>query len=39
MEINGKTIEVKRIAYCAGMDPGDFKAASSVAEVQPASTS
>jgi prephenate dehydratase len=32
MEINGKTIEVKRIAYCAGMDPEDFKAASSVAE-------
>lgn len=32
MEINGKTIEVKRIAYCAGMDPEDFKATSSVAE-------
>ena len=32
MEINGKTIEVKRIAYCAGMDPEDYKAASSVAD-------
>ena len=32
MIINGKTIDVKRIAYCAGMDPEDYKAASSVAE-------
>ena len=32
MEINGNNIGIKRIAYCAGMDPEDYKAASTVAE-------
>ena len=27
MEINGNKIGIKRIAYCAGMDPEDYKAA------------
>ncbi len=32
MLINGTNIDIKRIAYCAGMDPEDYKAASTVAE-------
>ena len=32
MDIKGNNISIKRIAYCAGMDPEDYKAASSVAD-------
>jgi prephenate dehydratase len=32
MVINGKKIDVKRIAYCAGMDPEDFKAAGTISD-------
>ena len=32
MDINGNNVGIKRIAYCAGMDPEDYKAASTVAE-------
>ena len=32
MEIKGSKIEIKRIAVCSGMDPEDYKAASSVAD-------
>ena len=32
MEIKGNNTNIKRIAYCAGMDPEDYKAASSVAD-------
>ncbi len=32
MDIYGNKIDVKRIAYCAGMDPEDYKAAGTVAD-------
>ena len=32
MDINGNTIEVKRIAYCAGMSPEDYKATCTIAD-------
>ena len=32
MVINGNKIDINRIAYCAGLDPEDYKAACTVAE-------
>ena len=32
MVINGKKIDVKRIAYCSGMDPEDSKAAGTISD-------